>query len=243
MQDRKDYLGDKLRLVERAREDAYFRQLDEELMAKMRQQAAQEQAIKEAEVPEDTPLPDCVFTSILVPVDFSSHSTRALLTAAQLAKQFGASLIVLHVIDRDIELQLIKNRFGYAGLFLPDPHVGDHSDISNDEIETMIIDRREQTYEALQTFLPPQLAHLSVEIRVVVGRPFERIVEMAVDEKTSLIVIGTHGRTGLAHLALGSIAERVVRLAPCPVLTVKEPSPEAESWLTDFYNTFLQTHP
>ncbi len=78
---------------------------------------------------------------------------------------------------------------------------------------------------------------------MVVGRPFERIVETAVHEHVDLIVMGTHGRSGIAHLALGSIAERIVRLAPCPVLTVKDPSPETESWLTEFYNMFLQSHP
>jgi len=56
---------------------------------------------------------------------------------------------------------------------------------------------------------------------VLVGQPFERNLETAVQEHVALIVLGTHGRTGLAHLRMGSVAERVVRLAPCPVLIVK----------------------
>jgi len=76
-------------------------------------------------------------------------------------------------------------------------------------------------------------------LRVVFGRPFERIVEMAVKEEVELIVMGTHGRTGFARLALGSVAERVVRLAPCSVLTVKAPTTESESWLQEFYSDFL----
>ena len=238
MQDHKDYLGEKFRLIERAREDAYFRKLDEELIAKMREQAA-----KEAEPPKDSSCPEQVLASILVPVDFSSYSKRALLTAAGIVERFGSSVIVLYVIDREIEMQMLNHRLGYAGLPLPLPYGGESSDVSSDEIETMVINHREQAYEALKTFLPPQLADQSVELRVVVGRPFERIVETAVHEKIALIVMGTHGRTGLAHLILGSIAERVVRLAPCPVMTVKDPSPETESWLTEFYNTFLQSHP
>ncbi len=74
---------------------------------------------------------------------------------------------------------------------------------------------------ALQAFLPTRMAHHAVELRVLVGHPFERILETAVHEKVALIVLGTHGRTGLAHLTMGSVAERVVRLAPCPVLTVQ----------------------
>jgi nucleotide-binding universal stress UspA family protein len=82
------------------------------------------------------------------------------------------------------------------------------------------LDLREQAYTALQAFLPTQIAHHAVELRVLVGHPFERILETAGDEQVSLIVLGTHGRTGLAHTIMGSVAERVVRLAPCPVLTV-----------------------
>jgi nucleotide-binding universal stress UspA family protein len=85
----------------------------------------------------------------------------------------------------------------------------------------MVVDLREQAYTALQAFLPPQMAQYTVELRVLVGQPFERILETAAQEHVALIVLGTHGRTGLVHLMMGSVAERVVRLAPCPVLTVK----------------------
>ena len=72
------------------------------------------------------------------------------------------------------------------------------------------------------------------------GRPFERIVETAVAEQVGLIVMGTHGRTGLERIAVGSVAERVIRLAPCPVLTLKAPTSESGNWLKDFYASFLQ---
>ena len=74
---------------------------------------------------------------------------------------------------------------------------------------------------------------------MVVGHAFERIVETAVREKVALIVLGTHGRTGLAHAIMGSVAERVVRLAPCPVLTVKTAAVEEHDWLQRIYATFL----
>jgi len=74
---------------------------------------------------------------------------------------------------------------------------------------------------ALQAFLPAQMAHRHVELRVRAGHPFERILETAVREQVALIVRGTHGRTGLAHAIMGSVAERVVWLAPRLVSTVK----------------------
>ncbi|ETW98259.1 MAG: hypothetical protein ETSY1_19560 [Candidatus Entotheonella factor] len=240
MQDHKDYLGDKFRLIERAQEDIYFRKLDEELLNEMRERAAQE--TDESEMADDTPVPGNTFTPILVPVDFSSYSTQALRTGADLAARFGASMIVLHVIDRETELLKVRHHLERTSGASGDSIDTQYAEGPNDWIETLVIDHREQAYQALQTFLPPQLTDQSVELRVVVGSPFERIVETAVQDDIALIVMGTHGRTGLAHLALGSIAERVVCLAPCPVMTVKDPSPETKSWLAEFYNTFLQSH-
>ena len=78
------------------------------------------------------------------------------------------------------------------------------SEPSDQEIETVIDHHREQAYDALQAFLPSLLANRPLELRVVFGRPFERIVETAVKEEVGLIVMGTHGRTGLSRLALGS---------------------------------------
>lgn len=235
----KDYLGEKLRLIERAREDAYFRQLDQELIDKMRQQAE----AQSAEADESMERPAGVFSPILVPVDFSPYSMRALEKAAALADSFGASIIALHVITAEVGVQAIAKRLGKS-VVVPvgstaHREVSDAEDLPDDAIETALDHQREQAYEALQAFLSPRLANYPLELRVVFGRPFERIVEMAVKEEAALIVMGTHGRTGLAHITLGSIAERVIRLAPCSVLTVKDPTPESESWLKDFYATFL----
>ena len=231
----KDYLGDKLRLLERAREDIYFRKLDQELIDKMRQQAAQE-----VKTSEDTSSRTGGFSSILVPVDFSPYSMQALEKAGDLAERFGATIIALHVIASEIGVQTLAQRLGIKTVVPSmDAETADASDVPNEAIETVLDDHREAAYQALQAFLPPHLAQHPLELRVVFGRPFERIVETAVQEKVALIVMGTHGRTGLSRLALGSVAERVVRLAPCSVLTVKAPTSESESWLKEFYTSFL----
>lgn len=67
---------------------------------------------------------------------------------------------------------------------------------------------------------PPQMVQYTGELRVFVGQPFERILETAAQEHMALIVFSTHGRMGLIHLLMGSVVERVVRLAPCPLLMV-----------------------
>ena len=231
----RDYLGEKLRLLERAREDAYFRQLDQELIDKMRQQATAQSA---NETP-DADRSERVFSPVLVPVDFSPYSMQALERAADFAQRFDAMLIVLHVVDSEVGMQALASRLGISVITPTAGESGEAADISDDDIKTVLNQHREQAYEALQAFIPPSVASCSPELRVLFGRPFERIIETAVKDKAGLIVMGTHGRTGLAHIALGSIAERVVRLAPCAVMTVKAPTPEAESWLQDFYHTFL----
>jgi len=237
----KDYFGEKLRLVERAREDEYFRKLDRELLDKMRQQAAA-QEVNVAEN-EGRPNSGSTFSPILVPVDFSPYAMCALEKAADLAERFDASVIALHVIHSEVGVQALAKRLGKSMVVpaVPADHdeIGETADLSNDDIETMLDYQREQAYQALQAFLPLALANCQVELRVLFGRPFERIVETAVKEEVALIVMGTHGRTGLPRIALGSIAERVVRLAPCSVLTVKAPTPESESWLQGFYATYL----
>lgn len=224
MAEGKDYLGEKLRLLERAREDAYFRKLDQELIAKMRQQADAEQL--QATRLEQT------FSTILVPVDFSPYSTRALLCAADIAARFGSSLIVLHVIAREAGARETQQRLQEKGLQIA-------QGVSDADLQAILAEHREQIYTELLSFLPARLAQYPIELRVVVGHPFERILETAVRSQVGLIVLGTHGRTGLSRVLMGSVAERVARLAPCPVMMVKAPTQEEESWLQGFYETFM----
>ena len=232
MAEEKDYLGEKLRLAERAREDAYFRQLDQALIAQMRQQ---EPAEAETSAPWQG-----MFTPILVPVDFSAYSSSALRYAAAIAERFASSIIVLHVVPRETSTYAMQQRLGHSAMPLRGSFAATSApDIPSDVAEEVVIDLREQAYTALQAFLPAQLAQYPVELRVVVGHPFERILEAAVREPVALIVLGTHGRTDLAHAIMGSVAERVVRLAPCPVLTVKVATASEKSWLQSLYDKFI----
>jgi universal stress protein A len=232
MAEGKDYLGEKLRLLERAREDAYFRKLDQELIAKMRQQATV--------AGEETGRLARIFGTILVPVDFSSYAARALLYAGAIAERFASSILVLHVIGRDAGAQAVQQRLQERGITLPGAAAQPGAPALSDTVlEDIVAAQREQVYTELLEFLPPQLAKYPLELRVVVGNPFERIVETAVQSQMALIVMGTHGRTGLSRVVMGSIAERVTRLAPCPVLLIKAPTSEDESWLQGFYETFI----
>jgi nucleotide-binding universal stress UspA family protein len=163
------------------------------------------------------------FTKILVPVDFSAYSTEALIQAASIAERFSSSLLVLHVISKEVELGVVHQQLGRGGLPLLGPF-SETLEVPTEVRETIAIDLRERARTALQEFLPPQLRGWPLELLVAVGHPFEQILETAAAKHVDLIVMGTHGRTGLTHMMLGSVAERVVRLASCPVLTVKAAS-------------------
>jgi nucleotide-binding universal stress UspA family protein len=139
---------------------------------------------------------------ILVPVDFSEPSTRALMHAIAMAEQFGASLDVLHVVPNPY----VDDP---AGLYLPLP-VTYVNDLMNDA--------RKRLDDLLDSADRQRLRARAI---VKVGDPLRQVVEYARGESVDLIVLGTHGRSGVAHLFLGSVAERVVRTAPCPVLTVR----------------------
>ena len=234
MTSREDYLGDKLQLVERAREVAYFRQLDRELNAKVRGQTEHEDASEAASPPRPS------FTPVLVPVDFSAYSAEALDRAADIAGRFDSSLIVLHVTSAELGVRALADRLGRQAADIPKLGTEELQAACEQVMEAVTGPQRDRDYEALQAFLPRRLAHHAVELRVVSGRPFERIVETALTADAGLIVMGTHGRTGLERVAVGSVAERVIRLAPCPVLTVKAPSPESGSWLKDLYASVLR---
>ena len=88
------------------------------------------------------------------------------------------------------------------------------------------VDLREQAQAALHHFVASRPIERPLELRVQVGHPVEQILDVVTRDHVDLIVMGTHGRTGLAHAVMGSVAERVVRLSPCPVLTVKKAAEE-----------------
>jgi len=140
---------------------------------------------------------------VLVPVDFSEHSDRALKYATGLAKSFGATLHLVHVYPASAYV---------APPLLPGPVV--------------VGQFRDQSQKAFDEFLERARRENEVEIvgTLLEGVPHVEILRMADEVHADLIVMGTHGRTGLEHLLLGSIAERVVRNSEVPVITVPRPA-------------------
>jgi nucleotide-binding universal stress UspA family protein len=139
---------------------------------------------------------------LLVPTDFSESSRRALDEAVGLAQTFGAKLTLLHVVE--------------LPSYVTDGHTPVH-------VSTALRDDLQGHAQQELAKLPPGGSGAPVEIvrRVVVGAPHQQILAAAVAERVDWIVMATHGRTGLSHLVMGSVAERVVRTAPCPVLTIR----------------------
>lgn len=140
---------------------------------------------------------------ILVPLDFSPHSQRALEYATALAARLGAALHLLSVVEP------MAAASGLAGeMYFP----------SLAELTDKMVEEARRYMAESKAYVPPGLV---VTSDVAIGTPATTITDVAQEQKCDLIVMGTHGRTGLAHLFMGSVAERVTRLAPCPVLTVR----------------------
>lgn len=142
---------------------------------------------------------------ILVPCDFSPYAEHALTWAVRIAPASQAKIILLYAVP-------IFARLSYT-------EVPILMDIP--KIEAEFITEGETQ---LRKFMAEHnLGHVSVEPRAMLGDPFAVICRVAEDEHVDLIVMGSHGRTGLSHAFLGSVAERVVRHAPCPVLVARLP--------------------
>lgn len=138
---------------------------------------------------------------ILCPIDFSDCSKKALEYAQLFAQGQNEEVILFHVV----EPYVLPIEYGIA----PVPYV---------ELESKVKENAERELEAIAKEYFPKS---KVQRRVVMGRASEVVLNEAREKKVDLIVMGTHGRTGLSHLFMGSTAERVVRLAPCAVLTVR----------------------
>ena len=145
-----------------------------------------------------------MFNRILVPLDFSAPSDAALEYARTVATRFGASLHLLHVADDP-----------YRALYSAEVYVPEVEGL-RDEILT---DATGRLKDRLQS---SDIRELGATAEAVIGTPPSSIVEYAESHDIDLIVMGTHGRGGMSHLLMGSVAERVVRTAPCPVLTVRQ---------------------
>lgn len=146
--------------------------------------------------------------SILVPTDFSKSSDNALTYAVAFAEKFGAKILLLHVVQ-DLALFIPEAVLPAPPLVPP--------------VEQFLTAAKEALDRAIRGLNRPGV---TIQPEVAEGVTYEEVLRVARERDVDLIVMGTHGHTGLAHVLLGSIAEKVVRRAPCPVLTVRHPEHE-----------------
>lgn len=139
--------------------------------------------------------------TILLPTDGSECSGKALAYALSFARQYGARVVILHVIEME-------------PLVGAEPHLLHLSGFLEEKGRRILGKAAASAKEA----------GVDVETRLVIGIPFDDILRLSGELPADLIIIGTHGRTGLPHALMGSVAEKIVRLAPCPVLTVRQES-------------------
>ena len=144
------------------------------------------------------------FRRLLVPVDFSEPSARALRDAAGLAAEAGGSLVIVHVVPVD---------YGWLG-------------IGRDESRDLDRSLQGQAADRLRDFAEEHMNHeVAADLEVRIGRPAEEIVAAATESKCDAIVLSTRGITGLDRYFIGSVADRVARLATCPVFLIPPARP------------------
>ncbi len=145
------------------------------------------------------------FDRILVPVDFSASSQHALHYAIDFAKRFNSALDLVHVV----EIMPVLSYVDYEGIDLE----GFQEQLQKDADSEFDRWLRET----------PDLGDLRSKTHIRRDVPYLEVIDASKDYKSDLIILATHGRSGLSHFLLGSVAEKVVRNSPCPVLTVKKP--------------------
>lgn len=167
---------------------------------------------KQAEAPKKRIAPSDQLTihRILVPIDFSEHSKNALQYAVSFAKQFTAELVLLYVVEPTI----YPADFSFGQVALPN-------------IENELRERGSSELDQLkQKYIGETLSSHTL---VRTGKPFLEILTTAQEEDVDLIIMATHGHTGVEHILFGGTAEKVVRKALCPVLLVRPVENESES--------------
>ncbi len=147
---------------------------------------------------------DITINKILVPIDFSEYSKSALKYAVSFAKKFEAEIFLIYVVEPII--------------YPPDFSMGQIA------IPSMDIDLDKRAEEELKKLIETEInSSLKAEAIIKTGKPFIEIIETASEKNIDMIIIATHGHSGVEHILFGSTAEKVVRKAPCPVLTLREP--------------------
>lgn len=136
---------------------------------------------------------------ILVPVDFSEHSQKALRYALAFASQFGAEVALVHIVEQMV----------YPGDWMYPPLA----------VTDFATEKREQVIAKLRAL--DEGSGVKTHHIVRLGRAWQEVIEIAKEMKSDMIILATHGYTGLKHVLLGSVAEKILRHAPCPVLSVR----------------------
>jgi len=142
--------------------------------------------------------------NVLVPTDFSETSDCALRYGKALAGAFGATLHVVHIVEEPYGQPWAVEAYGFSLAALQDEWIKDAQG------------------RLAASLTADETAKMKAVTATVLGHPVMEVLRYAKDNAIDLIVMGTHGRGPLGHVVLGSVAERVVRKAPCPVLTVRE---------------------
>jgi nucleotide-binding universal stress UspA family protein len=146
---------------------------------------------------------------ILFATDFSDNSRYALTYALSFARKYDATLYILHVVQQ------------------PSYPLGMYAEISFDAMDKFNKNISQAVEKEMDALREKELQGFSrYECLIVNGTPFLEILRTAREKEADLIIVGTHGRTGLDHVLFGSTAEKVVRRAPCPVLSVRLPGKE-----------------
>jgi nucleotide-binding universal stress UspA family protein len=144
---------------------------------------------------------------IVVPIDFSEYSKKAFSYAVDFSRTFQAELILVYVVEPVI----YPADFSFGQVALP-------------SMERELHDRGRTQLESLIEHGVPEDVHARCLLRS--GKPFVEIIQVAKEEDAQLIIIATHGHSGIEHALFGSTAEKVVRKAPCPVLSIRSPERE-----------------
>jgi len=156
-----------------------------------------------------------MINKILYPTDFSERSLAALPLAVDLAQRYGAELHCLHVVDVPDGF-ILEDGYMLSLTTEYQPDYGKLKEAAESQIERFVAqhvpDRRD-----------------SIKKAVVMGKPFAEIIRYAREQNIDLIVLGTHGRSALGSMLLGNVVEKVVRKAPCAVLTVRHPEHRYEA--------------
>jgi nucleotide-binding universal stress UspA family protein len=155
---------------------------------------------------------------ILHPTDFSEFSSHAMRYAASFAQEYAATLYVLHIVE-EVHTPLY---FDVPQFYLQSP--------DSRSWTQLMAEMEDKSRRSLEDILPQEFKSTIQTVYLIRrGDPFHEIMQCASDIQADIIVCGTHGRTGLQHALFGSVAEKLVRKAPCPVFTVRMPTQKEQT--------------